>query len=117
MAGKPASGTNLPFHRFQPSPPLPGVGHWGDISAGVRAESPEGLGSGKCPGRAEGPEESRNTTGQAISLEHDALAEVSAQMQAEKLLLPSPLANSSLPAAWSRGKSAPAKGPLAQGKL
>lgn len=47
------------------------------------------------------PGESRKKAGQAISPEHNALAEVSTQTQSEKLLLPFPMANSSLPAALS----------------
>lgn len=90
---------------------------WGtgaDSIAGVQAEGPRGLGVGNALAELRAPGESRKTAGQAISTEHNALAEISTQTQLEKLLLlPFPTANSSLPAALPRGRSAPAQGPLA----
>lgn len=87
------------------------MGHCEDTSAGVQAVGPEGIyGVGNALAELRAPGENRRTFRQAISPQHNALAEVSTQTQSEKLLLPFLMANSSLTAVLPRGRPAPAKG-------
>lgn len=68
------------------------------------------MGVGNALAELRAPGQNRKIFRQAISPEHNALAEVSTQTQSKKLLLPFPMANSSLTAALPWGRSAPAKG-------
>lgn len=80
---------------------------WGP---GGESLGPRGVGVGNALAELRAPGESRKMARQAISPEHNTLAEVSTLTQSEKLLLPFPTAKSSLPAALPRERSA--KGPL-----
>lgn len=82
----------------------------------MQAEVPRRLGVGNALAELTAPGESRKRAGQAISLEHNVLAEISTQPRAENLLLPFPTANSSLPAVLPWGRSMPT-GPLRERKL